>query len=207
MMMACWFAACSSWQPVASPPLPVSPKFSSVIGIASWYGPGFNGHRTSSGETYDQDGMTAASTLFPIGTRLKVTNLNNGRSVAVAINDHGPYLKGRSLDLSHEAAHQLGMIGTGTAPVKMDILYTPSGGPALGQRYFVQIGSFACVANARTLASRLADDYSEVHVIEAGVDGNRRYRVRLGAFMDRHEAEVRAASLARRGYHARIVTE
>jgi rare lipoprotein A len=89
----------------------------------------------------------------------------------------------------------------------MEVLYTPPGGPALGQRYFVQIGSFASVANARALAARLAADYPEVEVTEAGIDGDRRYRVRMGAFMDRREAQLRAASLARRGYHARIVTE
>jgi rare lipoprotein A len=151
--------------------------------------------------------LTAASILFPLGTHLRVTNLNNGRSVAVAVNDHGPYLKGREIDLSHQAARELGMIGTGTAPVRMEVLYTPPGGPALGQLYFVQVGSFANVANARALAARLVTDYPEVQVTEAGIDGDRRYRVRLGAFMDPREAELRAASLARRGYHARIVTE
>jgi rare lipoprotein A len=207
MVVAGSFAACSSRQPVARPALPLSSNSSSVVGIASWYGPGFDGHRTSNGDTYNEDDMTAASILFPLGTRLRVTNLNNGRSVLVAVNDHGPYAKGRGIDLSHQAARELGMIGAGTAPVRMDVLYTPPGGPALGQRYFVQVGSFANIANASALAARLSADYAEVEVTEAGIDGDRRYRVRMGAFMNRREAELRAASLARRGYHARIVTE
>jgi cell division protein FtsN len=92
----------------------------------------------------------------------------------------------------------------------MDVLATPAGGPALGQRYFVQVGSFANAANARQLGNRLAVSYPEVQVMEAGIDGDRRYRVRLGAYMaymDRRQAELRAASLARMGYHAKIVTE
>jgi peptidoglycan lytic transglycosylase len=178
-----------------------------VISVASWYGPGFDGHRTSSGAVYNEEGMTAASTLFPLGTRLRVTNLNNGRAVNVKVDDHGPYVKGRGLDVSHRAARKLGMIGRGTAPVRMEVLATPSGGPALGQRYFVQVASFADFARARRLRDRLAPRHPEVRVSAAEVDGDRRYRVRLGAYVDRHEAELRARNLARLGYHAKIVTE
>ena len=206
MMVTAGCAACSTPQPVSPPALPLSSN-SSLIGVASWYGPGFDGHRTSSGAVYNQEGLTAASTLFPLGTRLRVTNLDNGRAVEVAINDHGPYVKGRGIDLSHQAASRLGVIGRGTAPVRMDVLYTPPGGPAIGQRYFVQVGSFADVANARLLGDRLAASYPDVRVTATGVDGDRRYRVRLGAFMDRRQAELRAASLARLGYQTKIVTE
>jgi len=200
------FAACSTPRPVSPPALPVS-SGASVIGVASWYGPGFDGHRTSSGDTYNREGLTAASTLFPLGTQLRVTNLSNSRAVNVVINDHGPYVKGRGIDLSHRAAVKLAMIGRGTAPVRMEVLSTPADGPALGQRYFVQVGSFADVANARRLGNRLAASYPEVRVTEAETDGDRHYRVRLGAYMDRHQAELRATSLARMGYHAKIVTE
>ncbi len=202
---AAW-AGCSTSQPAAPPALPVS-SGSSIVGIASWYGPGFDGHRTSSGVVYDQEGMTAASTLFPLGTRLRVTNLENRRSVEVAVNDHGPYVKGRAIDLSHQAANRLGMIGPGTAPVRMDILYTPPGGPALGQRYFVQVGSFTDPANAQALDERLATRYPEVRVTAIGAAGDRRYRVRLGAFTDLRTAEDRAFGLRRMGYRTKIVTE
>ncbi len=206
MVLVSTFAACSTPRPVSPPALPVS-SGASVVGVASWYGPGFDGHRTSSGATYNREGLTAASTRFPLGTQLRVTNLDNGRAVNVIVNDHGPYVKGRGIDLSHKAAVKLAMIGRGTAPVRMDVLATPAGGPALGQRYFVQVGSFANAANARQLGKHLAASYPEVRVTEAGIDGDRRYRVRLGAYMDRHQAELRATSLARKGYHAKIVTE
>lgn len=206
MVFVSTFAACSTPRPVSPPALPVS-SGASVVGVASWYGPGFDGHRTSSGATYNREGLTAASTRFPLGTQLRVTNLDNGRAVNVVVNDHGPYVKGRGIDLSHKAAVKLAMIGRGTAPVRMDVLATPAGGPALGQRYFVQVGSFANAANARQLGNRLAAGYPEVRVMETGIDGDRRYRVRLGAYMNRHQAELRATSLARMGYHAKIVTE
>ncbi len=206
MVFVSTFAACSTPRPVSPPALPVS-SGASVVGVASWYGPGFDGHRTSSGATYNREGLTAASTRFPLGTQLRVTNLDNGRAVNVVVNDHGPYVKGRGIDLSHKAAVKLAMIGRGTAPVRMDVLATPAGGPALGQRYFVQVGSFANAANARQLGNRLAASYPEVRVMETGIDGDRRYRVRLGAYMDRHQAELRATSLVRMGYHAKIVTE
>ena len=88
-------------------------------GVASWYGPGFHGKKTSNGERYDQNAMTAAHKLLPFGTRLQVTNLNNGRSIVVRINDRGPFVGSRIIDLSKEAARQLHMIGSGTARVKL----------------------------------------------------------------------------------------
>lgn len=83
--------------------------------VASWYGPGFQGHPTSTGERYNQYGMTAASTTLPLGSRVRVTNPQNGRSVEVRINDRGPYVHGRTIDLSRGAAQRIGM--TGVAPV------------------------------------------------------------------------------------------
>jgi rare lipoprotein A len=179
----------------------------SVVGMASWYGPGFNGHRTSSGEIYDQDDLTAASTLFPLGTRLLVTNLTDGRSVEVIINDHGPFAKDRAIDLSRRAARVLGMIGPGTARVRMEVLATPPGGPALGQRYFVQIGSFSDRDNARRVEQQFAGQYSDVHVEEAQGSASRYYRVRMGAFSTRQAAEERAAYISRFGYPIVIIAE
>jgi rare lipoprotein A len=204
VMIAVFCAGCAT-APRPSPPPPVTGP--TLTGVASWYGPGFNGHRTSSGEIYDQNALTAASTLFPLGTRLRVTNLNNGRSVDVAINDHGPFMKGRSLDVSRQAARRLGLIGVGTAPVRMEVLRTPPGGAAIGQRYFIQLGSFANPLNADHVRDSLAGSYPEARVTESAVDGDARYRVRLGAYSDRKQAESRAARLIRLGYHPEIVTE
>jgi len=86
-------------------------------GTASWYGPGFHGHTTANGERFNQGALTAAHKSLPFGTRLKVTNKSNGRSVIVRINDRGPYVRGRMLDLSKGAASRIGMIGAGAGSV------------------------------------------------------------------------------------------
>ncbi|MCB9992438.1 MAG: septal ring lytic transglycosylase RlpA family protein [Hyphomicrobiaceae bacterium] len=91
-------------------------------GTASWYGPGFNGQRTANGETFNMNSLTAAHKSLPFGTRVKVTNLRNGKSVTVRINDRGPYAHGRIIDLSKAAAQDIGMIGSGTAQVKLEIV-------------------------------------------------------------------------------------
>lgn len=91
-------------------------------GKASWYGPGFHGRLTANGERYNQNAMTAAHPSLRFGTKVKVTNLNNGRSVVVRINDRGPYAGGRVIDLSAAAARSLNMINSGVAPVQVTIL-------------------------------------------------------------------------------------
>ena len=179
----------------------------SVTGVASWYGPGFDGRRTSSGSIYNQGDLSAASTLFPLGTKLAVTNLTNASSVEVLVNDHGPYVDGRDLDLSHRAALVLGIVKPGTARVRMDVLSTPPGGPPLGPRYFVQVGSFADPANARRLGERLGRYYDDVRIIETRSEANRYYRVRMGMFADRISAEQRALTVSRIGLRPVIITE
>jgi rare lipoprotein A len=98
-------------------------------GIASWYGPGFHGRRTSNGERYNQYDLTAAHRTLPLGTWAVVTNLDNGRSVRVWVNDRGPYIDGRVIDMSYGAAVELGMIQSGTVPVRIVILGTPPRAP------------------------------------------------------------------------------
>jgi len=109
--------ACSVRQP--TPPPVVSGR---QEGVASWYGPGFHGRRTANGEIYDQYDLTAAHTSLPLGTRVMVTSLTNGRAVEVRINDRGPFVGGRVIDLSYAAARVLGMIGPGTMPVRVEVL-------------------------------------------------------------------------------------
>jgi rare lipoprotein A (peptidoglycan hydrolase) len=87
--------------------------------VASWYGPGFQGHTTSTGERYNEYAMTAASKTLPLGSHVRVTNPDNGRSVVVRINDRGPYVHGRSIDLSKAAAERLGIKQRGVAPVEV----------------------------------------------------------------------------------------
>jgi len=92
------------------------------IGAASWYGPGFNGKKTASGEIFDETKLTAAHKTIPLGRRARVTHLGNGKSVEVLINDRGPYVEGRMIDLSHAAAKVLGMIDDGIAKVQVELL-------------------------------------------------------------------------------------
>jgi rare lipoprotein A len=91
-------------------------------GLASWYGPGFAGRLTANGEIFDPSAMTAAHRSLPFDSRVRVTNLNNGSSVVVRINDRGPFVAGRVIDLSRASAELLGMMGSGVAPVRLDLL-------------------------------------------------------------------------------------
>ena len=91
-------------------------------GTASWYGPGFHGKKTASGEIYDQTKLTAAHKTLPLGTKARVTNLDNGSAVEVEINDRGPFVDGRIIDLSRAAAGALGLIKSGTAPVRVELI-------------------------------------------------------------------------------------
>jgi rare lipoprotein A len=207
MAVSLVWAGCATRQPPVATLPSSAPSSGTAYGIASWYGPGFNGHRTSSGVTYDEDGLTAASVLFPLGAQVRVTNLANGRVVEVTINDHGPYLHGRAIDLSHRAAIALGMIGTGTARVRMDVLAAPAGGPLIGMRYFVQIGSFGNPSNAQRMRERVAIYYPDARIIEGDSGDVHYYRVRMGAFMDHDEAAARASRLTSLGYPAEIITE
>lgn len=100
----------------------IGPVRFQVKGVASWYGPGFHGNRSASGERFNQNALTAAHRTLPFGTNVRVTNLNNGRSVIVRINDRGPYTRGRVIDLSAGAARVLGLIQTGVAPVQLEVL-------------------------------------------------------------------------------------
>jgi rare lipoprotein A (peptidoglycan hydrolase) len=108
-------------------PAPVGHVHDAQVVRASWYGRGFAGKRTSSGERYDPNQMTAASKTLPLGSVVSVTNPRNGRSVRVRINDCGPFVGGRSLDLSHRAAERLGITHTGVARVKVTRVSTPPG--------------------------------------------------------------------------------
>jgi rare lipoprotein A (peptidoglycan hydrolase) len=111
--------------PAPAPPAteeaaPAGTPTTTQVGTASWYGPGFHGQETASGETFDQHALTAAHRTLPLGTEATVTNLETGQSVQVTINDRGPYVKGRQLDLSQAAAKQIGLTKQGVAKVKIE---------------------------------------------------------------------------------------
>lgn len=95
------------------------------VGKASWYGPGFHGRQTASGDSFDQNALTAAHRRLPLGSTVTVTNLQNGRSVTVLINDRGPFVRGRVIDLSRAAARDLGMTKAGVARVRIERVDEP----------------------------------------------------------------------------------
>jgi rare lipoprotein A len=123
VIVAAMLAACQSAPPPPAPPPPAPAEIPSrfiEVGIASWYGPGFAWKRTADGERFDVNGLTAAHRLLPLNSFARVTNLENGRSVIVRINDRGPYFPGRIIDLSPRAAHELGMKKDGLARVRIE---------------------------------------------------------------------------------------
>ncbi|MEO8198650.1 MAG: septal ring lytic transglycosylase RlpA family protein [Thermoanaerobaculia bacterium] len=166
-------------------------------GVASWYGPGFDGRMTASGERYDMHALTAAHRTLPFGTLLEVRNLDNGLSTQVRINDRGPFMKERILDLSLTAAHAIGMVGPGTARVELRTIVLGGG----DRRYVVQVGAFQERALADALVARLRPSYPQIALRSDEVW----HRVQLGAFDDPDAAAALAAKLSRQGYSALVV--
>jgi rare lipoprotein A len=211
------FAGCATSRPAElPPPAPAAPvpvaqptPTPEVVGMASWYGPGFHGHKNAAGGVYHQEDFTAASIAFPLGSRVMVTNLENGRSVEVTITDRGPFKKGRKIDLSHKAASIIGMLDHGTARVRIVLISKPPGTRDVGAplRYWVQVGSFSERQNAEQVREKLTAYYPDVHVEQLDADHRRYYRVRMGAFATRPAAETRASDSARFGFPVVIVTE
>lgn len=170
-------------------------------GVASWYGPGFHTAFTSNGERYDMYGMTAAHKTLPLPAYVQVTNLSNGRSIVVRVNDRGPFKEGRIIDLSYSAAVKLDMLRAGTALVEVRALTpgdsplqanTQTGAPISTQTnsqtspvnnagLYVQAGAFSEQANADRLAAQLRSrGHDGAFVREDRVDGRSLFRVRIG---------------------------
>ncbi len=179
-------------------------------GIASWYGPNFHGKKTSNGETYNMHSMTAAHKTLPMNTIVRATNKRNGKSVVVRINDRGPFVDSRIIDLSKAAAHRLGMIGSGTTPVMLEILgfqdkdahYMPTQqtllkGPCRKtmSSYFVQIASFERIEGAMATQEKYDNTLGYSTIIKDTEYNNRRlFRVWLKGFKSEDEARDFIAS-------------
>jgi rare lipoprotein A len=155
-------------------------------GVASWYGSDFHGGRTATGETYDMDAMTGAHPTLPLPAWVRVTNLQNGRSVVVRLNDRGPFRKNRIIDLSRAAAEELDMIRFGTALVEVRSLaskapQSSATQAASARQFFAQAGAFTDEGNARRLLERLrVAGIGDAAIDEARIDGRRLFRVRAG---------------------------
>ncbi|HEY8537380.1 MAG TPA: septal ring lytic transglycosylase RlpA family protein [Steroidobacteraceae bacterium] len=153
-------------------------------GVASWYGPGFHSKYTSNGEVYDMYAMTAAHKTLPLPTYVQVTNLSNGRSVVVRVNDRGPFKEGRIIDLSYTAAAKLDMLRSGTAFVEVRAISAkepPQTVASAPSALFVQAGAFSSEANATKLVAQLrAEGITNASIRADAVDGRTLYRVRVG---------------------------
>lgn len=172
--------------------------------VASWYGAEFNGRPTASGERFDMYALTCAHRELPFGTVLQVTNIKNEKTVRCVVNDRGPFVSGRDLDLSYGAAKEIGLLSTGAVRIAYvgreagyvkEVKYASSGGP-----YTVQIGAFTEKDNALRLKSGLELKYKDVYIIEATVKNVIFYRVRIGKFQKRGEAFNVGKVLADEGY-------
>lgn len=176
------------------------------VAVASWYGYDFHGRPTASGERFDMYRFTCAHREFPFGTILRVINTSNGRSVKCIVNDRGPFVSGRDIDLSYAAAKEIGLIGPGTIPVMIEYMgrdrsyikevrYLTSEGP-----FTIQVGSFKEVENALRLKRSLELRYRDVYIIETIIDNITYYRVRVGKFTLRDDAFGLAKAMALEGY-------
>ncbi len=172
-------------------PLPSAIGYSET-GLASWYGPKFHGRQTANGERYNMYGFTAAHRILPMNTMVRVENLENGRSVVVRINDRGPFVKNRVIDLSRSAAAKLGMLKRGVAKVKItalgELAPLSEGRPRFSHipdfehgQFYIQVGSFKRPENAYRLRARLARQYRKVVVLRHGARRGTMYRVQVFA--------------------------
>ena len=192
------FAACSH--------LPRSRSGGVETGVASWYGREFHGRPTSSREVYDMNDMTAAHKTLAFGTYVMVTNLDNDRSAVVRINDRGPFVRGRTIDLSYAAARVLGVVGPGTARVRLEILRRfKAREPSKSSAVWVQVGAFTVQENAAAIKKRLDGRFRGVVVARFKTDRGAYFRVRVRT--SEGEAPGLARRLAGEGYPVIIVRE
>jgi rare lipoprotein A len=173
-------------------------------GLASWYGPDFHGKRASSGEIYDMHAMTAAHRTLPIGTLVRVRQLENNRTIEVRINDRGPFVREREriIDLSYEAARQLGVVGPGTAPVEVVAVGAAPGSPVdlYSGNFTFQVGAFASRENAERLRAELNPRFGNAHIVTFDRGDRVFYRVRVGKCLSLEEASAYEEQLMRNGF-------
>jgi rare lipoprotein A len=182
-------------------------------GIASWYGEDFHGKKTSNGETYDMYAMTAAHKTLPLGVFVRVKNTDNGNEAVVRVNDRGPFVKGRIIDLSYSAAKALRLAIAGTAPVRIEALgYRGSGTDQYttlenydSGNYTVQIGAFTDPENAERLSREMKKVCGFSEIRSAWVRGEHFYRVYVGKHTSLRSAETAEQNLSEHGYPGSFV--
>jgi rare lipoprotein A len=191
-------------------PLPDSKGFRQR-GIASWYGKDFHGKKTSNGEIYNMYALTAAHKTLPLGTHVRVHNLENNKKADVRINDRGPFVRGRIIDLSYTAAKRVGLVGPGTARVEIFALGSPAISDGGTSRSYVQndfysgnftfqVGAFLNRENAERLKRELAQTFKNAHITEYDNGEQIFYRVRVGKVSTLKQAGEYEAYLIQNGF-------
>lgn len=192
-------------------PLPSAVGYEEV-GIASWYGSDFHGNFTSNGETYNMHGISAAHKLLPMHTMLLVTNLENGKEIVVRVNDRGPFVQGRIIDLSYGAAREISLIQSGTARVKVTALGETKLDKKTGKRrfskysdlksgeYYVQIGAFLEKYNALSLQKKFHDYGHKVVIVKTAIKGTIYNRVQVYVGRTLENAKKSEQVLRKKGY-------
>ena len=181
--------------------------------VASWYGADFHGRPTSSGEIFNMYSLTCAHRTYPFGTKLKVTNPANKKTVECIVNDRGPFVEGRDLDLSYAAAREIGVVGPGARKVyvevkgrdgsyirKVRVQAAGKSGP-----FAIQVGSFSERINAIRMKKALNLRYVNVYIQEVEIKGSTYYRVRVGNYDALPAAVSEAEQLGQEGYPALVV--
>ena len=168
-------------------------------GQATWYGHRYHGHKTATGEIYDMYALSAAHTTLPLPSYAKVTNLDNGRTVIVRVNDRGPFKDGRLIDLSYTAAYQLRLLERGSALVSVEAIDTQEQTNTTAQttrgNYYLQLGAFQDKSNAENLKQRVLVIEKNAQLSIISNDNDKLYRLRLGAYTNKLIAETKASEL------------
>jgi rare lipoprotein A len=199
-------------------PLKHAPRAFRERGIASWYGKEFHGRKTASGEDYNMYAMTAAHKTLPLGTCVRVYNLNNGKTVDVRINDRGPFVRGRIIDLSYKAAKRIGLVGPGTVHAEIVALgslkervvggkvqRTLVPGNYYAGDFTIQVGAFKDKENAVRLKNKLALTYKNVHIMVHESAKGTFYRVRVARCKALDQARRYEKALEAAGYPDALV--
>jgi len=179
-------------------------------GLASWYGDKEHGNLAASGERFSKYDYTAAHKSLPFGTIVRVTNLENGKDVVVNINDRGPFIRGRIIDLSYSSAKSIDLVRTGVAKVKVEVISSPS---RRNENYFkpiytVQVGSFSSKVNAMSLKDELSSSITrDVRIESIDIKGDMYYRVRVGMYSSKSKAESMKKKLRDYGYSGKVILE
>ena len=208
-LLIVFLASCSSVHTKTSHSL----AYDKTNTVASWYGPKFHGRPTSSGEIFNMYAMTCAHKEYPFGTRLKVTNIENNRSAECVVNDRGPFVEGRDIDLSYAVAKEIGVIGPGISRVMIetngrDNSYIRPVKVQTSEKtgvFAIQVGAFTDSINAIQLKVALRLKYANVYIQETEVKGLTYYRVRVGNYEDYNTALSVAEQLGQEGYPALLL--